>query len=67
MAAGQVVTIAGLVLTMTGALMLAIGDRFPGRVTWDTAKRGMPNRLNWPGFALIAAGTAVQIVGVAIT
>lgn len=53
-------TLVGLALTLAGALLLAIGDRFPGKVTWDTAARGNPNRNSWKGFSLIAAGTATQ-------
>lgn len=60
MSSRDALTLVGLLLTSAGALLLVIGDRFPGKVTWDSAARGNPNRYAWQGFGAIAAGTLVQ-------
>ena len=60
MSARDVLTLIGLVLTLAGAVLLTLGDAFPGKVTWATTARGNPNRHGWRGFALIAAGTACR-------
>lgn len=61
--------IAGLALTLTGALLLAWRDLTAKKLTWDTlnSEPGARRRLTWVGFPLIAVGTMIQIVGVAIT
>jgi len=60
--------IVGLALTLVGALALAWRDLTAKRLTWDTlnTEPGSRRRLAWIGFPLIAAGTVIQIVGVAI-
>lgn len=60
----KLLTLAGLACTLMGALILAIGDAVPGRVTWATNARGNPNRLGWIGFLFIMLGTSLQIVAV---
>ena len=61
--------IVGLTLTLLGALVLAWRDLTAKKLTWDTlnSEPGARRRLAWVGFPLIAAGTVIQIVGVAIT
>lgn len=65
MSTRDALTLGGLVLTVAGALLLALGDKFPGTITWGRAQDGMPNRFGWRGFALIAAGTVVQAIALA--
>jgi uncharacterized membrane protein len=66
--------IAGLVLTLLGALVLAWRDLRGGagkkgtgkKVVWDDLPKGIPRtREAWIGFPLIALGTLLQIIAVA--
>lgn len=67
MDAAKTVSIIGLALTILGALVLALRDlRRPREATYDDVLHGFPRREAWIGFPLIAAGSALQIVGVAL-
>ena len=62
-------TITGLALTVLGALVLAWRDLrgVRGRVvTYGDVKAGLPRREAWVGFPLIALGSLLQIVAVAL-
>jgi hypothetical protein len=56
--------IAGLALTVAGALLLAWVDLTAKRPTWDSLVTEWQRRRKFAttGFALIAIGTALQIV-----
>jgi uncharacterized membrane protein len=62
--------IVGLVLTLFGALVLAWRDLRGGRgpkATYDDVLHGMPRtRQAWIGFPLIALGTLLQVIAVAL-
>jgi hypothetical protein len=60
--------IVGLGLTLVGALVLAWRDLTAKRLTWDTlnSEPSKRRRLAWIGFPLIAIGSVIQIVGVAV-
>jgi len=65
----KTLAIVGLALTLIGALVLAWRDLTAKKLTWDTlnSEPGKRRRLAWVGFPLIAVGSIIQIVGVAIT
>jgi hypothetical protein len=57
-----------LSLTVCGSLALSWRDLHGGQqATWEAVKRGLPRTgAAWIGFPLIATGTVLQIVAVAI-
>jgi hypothetical protein len=65
----KTLTIAGLALTVAGALILSWRDLSSGRgmrpPTWADAKDGFPRREALVGFPLIVLGSLLQIAGVA--
>jgi hypothetical protein len=61
-------TVVGLTLTLVGSAILSIRDLHGGgRVTVGDMSLGFPRREARVGFPLIAVGSALQIVGVAIS
>ena len=70
---GDWVTGAGLVLTLLGALILSARDLNLGRYvrapkpSYETLKEGFPRREAKWGFPLIALGTILQLVGLALS
>ena len=57
----------GLALTLLGALILSWSDLAGHRkVVWDNLAKGLPRREALLGFPLIAIGTIVQMVAVAV-
>jgi hypothetical protein len=67
MSAAQTLTIVGVVLTVLGALVLAFRDlRRPRPATYQDVFEGFPRREAWIGLPLIALGSGLQIVGVAL-
>ena len=63
----KTLSILGLALTILGALVLALRDLRPREVNYDGVLQGFPRREAWIGFPLIAIGSALQIVGVALS
>lgn len=65
----KTLAIVGLALTLVGALVLAWRDLTAKKLTWDTlnSEPGERRRLAWVGFPLIAVGSIIQIIAVAIS
>jgi hypothetical protein len=61
----QALSITGLALTLAGALVLAYRDLHPRERTYGEALYGFGRREAWIGFPLIAAGSLLQIFGIA--
>ena len=53
-------------MTILGALVLAFRDLRPRERTYNELALGFPRREAWLGFPLIALGSGLQIVGVAL-
>lgn len=65
----KTLAIVGLALTLIGALVLAWRDLTAKKLTWDilSSEPGIRRKLAWIGFPLIAVGSIIQIIGVAIS
>jgi hypothetical protein len=61
----QVLSIAGIVLTLAGGGVLLYRDLHPRVRTYAEVLYGSPRREAWIGYPLIAAGAALEILGIA--